>query len=86
MDSFSWTVPNGKYTVKLHFAETFEGITGPGERCSRSTCRQGVQGLRSVGQGRRLSEGLHETVPVEVTDGKIKVTFTPRLRSADLRD
>src|SRR4030095_11795373 len=23
MDSFSWPVPNGKYLVKLHFAETF---------------------------------------------------------------
>ncbi|MBI1177826.1 hypothetical protein GC207_10360, partial [bacterium] len=32
MDSFSWPVPNGKYVVKLHFAETFEGITGPGQR------------------------------------------------------
>src|SRR3974390_561339 len=30
MDSFTWPVPNGKYVVKLHFAETFEGITGPG--------------------------------------------------------
>jgi hypothetical protein len=32
MDSFSWPVPDGKYVVKLHFAETFEGITGPGQR------------------------------------------------------
>ena len=32
MDSFSWPVPNGKYMVKLHFAETFDGITGPGQR------------------------------------------------------
>jgi enterochelin esterase family protein len=32
MDSFSRPVPNGKYVVKLHFAETFEGITGPGQR------------------------------------------------------
>jgi alcohol dehydrogenase (cytochrome c) len=32
MESFSWPVPNGKYVVKLHFAETFEGITGPGQR------------------------------------------------------
>jgi hypothetical protein len=32
MDSFSWPVPNGKFVVKLHFAETFEGITGPGQR------------------------------------------------------
>jgi endoglucanase len=32
MDGFSWTLPNGKYTEKLHFAETYDGITGPGMR------------------------------------------------------
>jgi hypothetical protein len=32
MTSFSCKVPNGKYLVKLHFAETFEGVSGPGER------------------------------------------------------
>ncbi len=32
MESFSCDVPNGKYLAKLHFAETFEGITGEGQR------------------------------------------------------
>ena len=32
MDSFSCPVPNGKYTAKLYFAETYDGITGPGQR------------------------------------------------------
>ena len=32
MDSFSCAVPNGKYTARLHFAETYEGITGEGQR------------------------------------------------------
>src|SRR5208337_646510 len=32
MDSFTYPVPNGKYIVKLHFCETFDGISGPGER------------------------------------------------------
>ncbi len=32
MDSFSCKLANGKYLAKLHFAETFEGITGPGQR------------------------------------------------------
>jgi hypothetical protein len=27
MTSFSWPLPNGKYTVKLHFAETYEGVS-----------------------------------------------------------
>ena len=32
MNSFSCNVPNGKYIAKLHFAETFEGVTGAGQR------------------------------------------------------
>ena len=32
MSSFSCAVPNGKYIAKLHFAETFEGITEAGQR------------------------------------------------------
>ena len=32
MTAFTQPLPNGKYTVKLHFAETFEGISGSGQR------------------------------------------------------
>ena len=32
MGSFSCKIPNGKYVAKIYFAETFEGITGPGQR------------------------------------------------------
>ena len=32
MSAYKFTLPNGKYTVRLHFAETFEGITGDGQR------------------------------------------------------
>lgn len=32
MTHFSQVLPNGKYMVKLHFAETYQGITGPGQR------------------------------------------------------
>ena len=39
MDSFSWPVPNGKYMAKLHFAETFDGITGGASGCFPSTSR-----------------------------------------------
>jgi len=29
---FFLQIPNGKYTAKLYFAETFDGVTGPGQR------------------------------------------------------
>ncbi len=32
MSAYKFTLPNGKYTVRLHFAETFEGIIGEGQR------------------------------------------------------
>jgi len=85
MDSFSWPVPNGKYVVKLHFAETFEGITGPGERVFSFN----VQGKEFkdfdpwVKAGGPLKAYV-ETVPVQVTDGKIKVTFTPKVENPQI--
>jgi len=32
MTAFSCKIPNGKYLAKLYFAETYQGITGPGQR------------------------------------------------------
>lgn len=32
MSAYKFKVPNGKYTVRLHFAETCPGIAGEGER------------------------------------------------------
>jgi alpha-N-arabinofuranosidase len=85
MDSFSWRVPNGKYVVKLHFAETFEGITGPGQRVFSFS----VQGREFkdfdvwVKAGGALRAYV-ETIPVEVTDGKIKVAFTPKVENPQI--
>jgi alpha-N-arabinofuranosidase len=85
MGSYSWTVPNGKYVVKLHFAETFEGITGPGERVFSFN----VQGREFKDFDPWVKAGgflraYVETVPVEVTDGKIKVTFTPKVENPQI--
>jgi len=78
-------VPNGKYVVRLHFAETFDGITGPGERVFSFN----VQGQEFkdfdvwVKAGGPLKAYV-ETVPIEVTDGKIKVTFTPKVENPQI--
>jgi len=85
MDAFSWKVPNGKYTVKLHFAETFDGITGPGERVFSFN----VQGQEFkdfdvwVKAGGPLRAYV-QPVDVEVTNGMIKITFTPRVENPQI--
>jgi hypothetical protein len=85
MDSFSCSVPNGKYTAKLYFAETYDDITGPGERVFSFN----VQGhefkdfdvwVKAGGPNRAYVE----TVPVQVTDGKFKITFTSNIENPQI--
>lgn len=85
MDSFSWPVSNGKYTVKLHFAETFEGITGPGQRVfSFNVQGKDFKDFDPWVKAGGFLKAYVETVPAEVTDGKIKVTFTPKVENPQI--
>jgi hypothetical protein len=85
MTSFSWPLPNGKYTVKLHFCETYDGITGPGQRVFSFN----VEGKDFndfdvwVKAGGPLRAYI-ETVDVEVTDGKLDITFTPNADNPEI--
>jgi len=85
MNSFSCSIPNGKYIAKLHFAETFEGVTGPGQRVFTFN----VQGkefkdfdvfVKAGGSNRAYIE----TVPVEVTNGKFTITFTSNVENPEI--
>jgi hypothetical protein len=85
MTGFSYPVPNGKYIVKLHFCETFEGIGGVGERVFSFN----VQGHDFKDFDVWAKTGGHqrayiETVPVAVTDGKLNVTFTPNVENPEI--
>jgi alcohol dehydrogenase (cytochrome c) len=82
MRAFSCKTPNGKYLAKLYFAETYAGITGPGQRVFSYT----VQGHEfkdfdiwaKAGGPRRA---YIETVPVEVTNGEFRIVFTTQVES-----
>ena len=85
MDSFSYSLPNGKYLVKLYFAETFDGISGPGDRVFSFN----VQGhafnnfdiFAKTGGANRADV---ESVPVDVTDGQLKITFTTQVENPEI--
>jgi len=85
MTEFTYPVPNGKYLVKLHFAETFEVIAGPGDRVFSFN----VQGKEFkdfdvwVKAGGSLRAYI-EAVPVEVTNGVITITFTPKVENPQI--
>ena len=85
MSAFHWKLANGKYTVKLHFAETYEGISGAGER---------VFGIDVEGHEFKdfdvfkLAGGAQgayvETVEVEVKDGSLDITFTSKIENPEI--
>lgn len=82
MDSFSCPLPNGKYVVKLFFSETYEGITGTAQR----VFSYDVQGKRFDHLDIWAKTGgpyraYVETVPVEVTNGKLLITFITEIEN-----
>lgn len=82
MNGFSSRIPNGQYVAKLYFAETYEGITGPGQRVFSFN----VQGREfkdfdiwaKAGGSKRA---YIETVPVDVTNGEFRIAFTTQTQS-----
>jgi hypothetical protein len=79
MTSFSYPVPNGKYTVKLHFAEIYDGITGPGVRVfSFNVGGQEFKDFDIWVKAGGPNKAYIESVDVEVTDGKLDIAFTPK--------
>lgn len=87
MTSFSENVPNGKYTVKLHFAETYEGISGPGDRVfsfnvgGQHEFKDFDVWVKAGGPQKAYVETVSN---VDVTDGKLTITFTPNVQSPEI--
>ena len=85
MTAFSYKLPNGKYTVKLHFAETFEEINGPGQRVfSFKVQGQEFKDFDVFAKAGGAQRAYIETVSVDVTNGKLDITFTPNVQNPEI--
>jgi endoglucanase len=85
MTSFSCKVPNGKYTVKLHFAETYEGITGPGQRVfTFDVGGQEFKDFDVYAKAGGADRAFVQAADVNVTDGKVDIAFTANIQSTEI--
>ncbi|HEX5222901.1 MAG TPA: malectin [Verrucomicrobiae bacterium] len=85
MESFSHPLPNGKYIVKLHFAETFEGITDKGQRVFNFNVEgQEFKDFDVFVKAGGVQKAYIETVPVDITDGKLDITFTHNIENPEI--
>ncbi len=82
MRVFSCKIPNGKYLAKLHFAETYSGIGGPGDRVfSFNVMGHEFKDFDIWVKAGGFNRAYIETVPIEVIDGEFRMTFTPQIEN-----
>jgi hypothetical protein len=85
MSSFSQPLPNGKYVAKLHFAETWEGVSGPGERVfSFNVEGQEFRDFDVWVKAGGRQRAYIETVQATVADGKLDITFEPNVDNPEI--
>jgi hypothetical protein len=85
MSGFSYAVPNGKYIVKLHFAETFEEISGPKQRVfSYNVEGKEFKDLDVCEKAGGPQKAYVETVEVEIVDGKLDISFTSNIENPEI--
>jgi hypothetical protein len=85
MNSFKQVVPNGKYTVKLHFAETYEGIGGVGNRVFTFNVEgKEIKNFDVTAKAGGDMKAYVETVEVEVKDGALDITFTAQVENPQI--
>jgi len=85
MTAFSYPVRNGKYLVKLYFAETYDEITAAGGRVFTVKVQgHEIKDLDVFAKAGGALRAYVESVPVEVTDGKVQITFTENVQSAEI--
>jgi len=85
MSSFSCKIPNGKYVAKLHFCETYEGITGKGDRVfSFNVQGHMFKDFDVFAKAGGANKAYVETVPVEVTNGVFKIDFISNVENPQI--
>lgn len=86
MTGFNQKLANGKYTVNLHFAETYQGITAAGQRVFTFTVQDKEFKDFDIWQkAGGLRKAYIESVPIEVTDGELKISFTRQVENPAIK-
>jgi hypothetical protein len=88
MSKFTYApVPNGDYTVKLHFCETYDGITGPGERVFGFEVKGDGPAVKDFDVYAAAGGGLKpvvKSVPITVTNQTIEVLFNSQVENPQI--
>jgi len=87
MTGYRFDLPNGRYALRLHFAETYDGIKAAGERVF-SVKVQGNVVLKDLdifkATGKLAAPLVKEIADVSVTDGKLMIEFVENVQNPEI--
>ncbi len=85
MNGYHIPLANGTYKVTLDFAETYNGITAPGQRVFDADVEgTTIAKIDPFGDTGRLNTEDRKQVTVTVTNGTLDITFTPLAQNAEI--
>jgi hypothetical protein len=94
MNFYAFKVPDGSYTLKLHFSEDFEGITDPSMRIFTYAVKDGSpESGKTIKQVKDFSpwkaagaqyQAYIDTVPINLNSGQLSITFTPQVENPQI--
>lgn len=87
MDAYKFKLPPGTYTARLHFAETFSGVTAAGERVFDVSVNGKVV-LKDFDPfkeaGGAFKPAVKELKGLEPKDGKLVIGFTANIQNPEI--
>ena len=87
MEAYKFTVPNGTYTVRLHFAETYDGITGDGQRLFSVTINEKIvlEDFDPYKEAGGFQKPVVKTIEgIAVTTGELVIGFTANVQNPEI--
>lgn len=86
MSNYVFDVPDGRYTVRLHFAETFSGITAAGERVFDVSInkQQVLKDFDPYKEAGFFKPIVREFKGIEVSDGRLLIGFGAKVENPEI--
>ena len=87
MEAYKFAVPNGTYTVCLHFAETYDGITGDGQRVFSATINDQpvLKDFDPYKEAGGFKKPVVKTIKgIAVTNAALVIAFTANIQNPEI--
>lgn len=87
MEGYKFTIPNGRYTIRLHFAETYDGIMAEGERVFSVSIngRTVLEDFDPFKEAGGYQKPIVKTIKDEsVTNGELAIRFTINIQNPEI--